>query len=362
MLTKEVWNKIDYLDHHPHIMQITGFPDLEDDEGGLNGFLIESNETVFPIGAGFDMGCGFRVIHIPRKWKEVRLELNFLHQCLTNGVSGFPIDINDINMIMDDPINWLNMREVIGKSPEYPLFEYDQERPTHLSLEEVSKNLVQIPSGNHFVEFRYVHSIEDTSFTNRYGIYEGDLMVFIHSGSDISIKRTFMRYFAMIHARLGLGNIKLNYNGYKVQVPLQTDLAQEFLADAERASRLAFANRSAITHIIAETLQSPVQVLLDNTHSSIRAVGNKVQHRHSVQTYMGFKGEDIAVIAGTASHDCVLVKRSGQYPFLNHGVGSGGDQEADSYFNIEEVLSHGSQLGWYHTVLRIHPWLAMRNN
>ncbi|GAA3334363.1 hypothetical protein GCM10020331_102020 [Ectobacillus funiculus] len=95
---------------------------------------------------------------------------------------------------------------------------------------------------------------------------------------------------------------------------------------------LLFANRSAITHIIAETLQSPVQVLLDNTHSSIRAVGNKVQHRHSVQTYMGFKGEDIAVIAGTASHDCVLVKRSGQYPFLNHGVGSGGDQEADSYF------------------------------
>ncbi|GAA3334361.1 hypothetical protein GCM10020331_102010 [Ectobacillus funiculus] len=51
------------------------------------------------------------------------------------------------------------------------------------------------PQETIFVEFRYVHSIEDTSFTNRYGIYEGDLMVFIHSGSDISIKRTFMRYF-----------------------------------------------------------------------------------------------------------------------------------------------------------------------
>ena len=138
------------------------------------------------------------------------------------------------------------------------------------------KALGTLGSGNHFLELQTVQSIEDS---NPHGLFEGQVVCMIHSGS-----RGLGHQVCTDHVR-GLEDKYRNrqgtwYNeewGFEIQdrqlaaAPIHSKEGQSYLDAMNGAANFAFANRSALTHRLRQTLAVEMDVearlLYDVSHN-----------------------------------------------------------------------------------------------
>jgi tRNA-splicing ligase RtcB len=150
------------------------------------------------------------------------------------------------------------------------------------ALERGRSQLGSIGSGNHFVEVDYVAEIYDEPVANALGLFPGQVIVTIHTGSrglgyqvcDDSIKtmqRATTKYGISIPDR------------QLCCAPLRSPEAHEYIGAMYSAANFAFANRQLITHWVRETfeqvLQRPPQELqLDVIYDVCHNIGKFETH------------------------------------------------------------------------------------
>ena len=138
------------------------------------------------------------------------------------------------------------------------------------------KALGTLGSGNHFLELQTVQSIEDK---NPHNLFEGQVVCMIHSGS-----RGLGHQVCTDHVR-GLEDKYRNRQGtwfndewgFEIQdrqlaaAPIHSREGQSYLDAMNGAANFAFANRSALTHRLRETLAVEMDVetrlLYDVSHN-----------------------------------------------------------------------------------------------
>ena len=140
-------------------------------------------------------------------------------------------------------------------------------------------------AGNHFVEVAEVREIYDQSVANVFGLWPGQMVLWIHSGSrglGHQVCDDHLRSFAKAdHAPAG-GDRQL------VAQPLAGELARSYLGAMAAAGNFAFANRQVLASLAVEAMQKALglgpsglgmSLVYDLAHNIAKLESHKVGDR-----------------------------------------------------------------------------------
>lgn len=308
----------------------------------------EQGGSISPGGVGFDINCGVRMVALDCSVDDIpNLDklagrLNGRIPSGGSGKGGLDINKQDLNEIISRGSNAMvdlgfAYDEDLKNIESNGALETDEgvsERAFNRGL----KALGTLGSGNHFLELQTVQSIEDS---NPHNLFENQVVCMIHSGS-----RGLGHQVCTDHVR-GLEEKYRNRNGvwhnddwgFEIQdrqlaaAPIHSREGQSYLDAMNGAANFAFANRSALTHRLRQTLAKELDVettlLYDVSHNIAKIedhnIGGKtctcVVHRKGATRAM--PNQPVLVPGDMGTGSWLLEGRKGNRAFSSscHGAG-----------------------------------------
>jgi hypothetical protein len=347
-------HKLSYLEHHPYLTgPLVTLPDFGDDGFGLNGLSFASQDVVFTMGAGKDVGCGFRVLRI----QKATLDALDLTSFITRTFKTFAQSVIS-------QTNTPSIKYIESLCNEGELL-FDRKRKSELPFEAMSRYFGQVAKGNHFIEFRF--ATENSSLFSK-----GDLLIHIHSGSGVDAEEAMLSY----HARFYPVDTPQDPNGYLAYRSTREDLAKNYLADATRLLHFAKANRAEIQEKLDNWLGAQTELILDTAHDRLDFEGDTIRYFKAAQTYAPYRDSFLAMIPTTISQNSYLVRQISPFPYVNHGVGDGElgspmsysnvltnfkDSSNRKFFDADSVMEIGIRNKWFEVITELSPWICIKN-
>lgn len=262
----------------PDVHEGYGFP-----IGCVAAFDIE-NGIVSPGGIGYDINCGVRLLISPLPLKEVQPHIERLAQLIYErvpagvGESG-PLTLSEkeLDRVLEEGVRWA-VEKGFGKPEDLQSIESEGCLPG-ADASAVSKTAKQrghdqlgtMGAGNHFVEVQYADQIYDRETAEKLGLFEGQVVILIHTGS-----RGLGHQVATDYIKLMLQNLKkwgIDLPDRELAcAPLNEPEAQRYLSAMNAAANFAFTNRQLITHWIRKAWKevfgnAHLQILYDVAHN-----------------------------------------------------------------------------------------------
>lgn len=374
-LTGQMLHKIDYLSNHNKVEEIYILPDFTDEQFSLSGIQFSSKDIIFPIASGWDIGCGYRLFNTNQKKEDLSFLKDSFDMLSKELTTPYSKKVNDSGNLFNDISNWLLEHEISSKS-KLDEFSSLKNYETLIDLNSVMNELGNIAPGNHFIEFREVHRILNKEKAEKLNIHQGDILIHIHSGAGLTVKHNLMKYFAKFYSQT-FGDVKLtlNFNGYLLNTPINSDLGRDFYNNALLSKFIAFANREYLTSNLKSKVPQ-LETILDVVHDDIKISDNVVSYQKGVQTFSNVNELEIAIIPGTISDSTFIIEKTGKVPFINHGVGEGdGGSKASfdqvitnlknpldrKYYSIQKIIDYGKLTELFEPIVELTPWLAIKN-
>ncbi len=246
----------------PDIHQGYGFP-----IGGVAATDPEEGGVVSPGGVGFDINCGVRLLASTLTADDVRPKIrdlvNQLFRDIPSGAGrkGFvQLSHEDLERVMVEGAGWM-VRNGYGEPGDLEHCEengaIDGADPSAVGDKPRKRGLAQVGtlgSGNHFLEVQYVEQVFDPEVAQRFGLYENEVVVLIHSGSrgfGHQVCTDYLRDMdpAMRRYKLELPDRQL------ACVPFNSPEGQAYLGAMRASANFAWANRQGITHFTREAFK-----------------------------------------------------------------------------------------------------------
>ena len=241
----------------PGILRGAAFPDLHPGRGVPVGAAFLSQELIYPVLIGNDIGCGMTLfatgvsLHKFKKDKLLRRLGSAPEENLQNAA-----------------------RNILAETGE--------------SAADPDSMLGTLGHGNHFAEFLSVEKIEDTENCEKLGIRKNDVLLLIHSGSR-AYGEAVWRDFAAKHGDKGIE-------------AESKDGAAYLTRHAELIDWASF-NRRLIARALAGMATCGLTELLNATHNSILPVGEgKFIHRKGASAVESGKPVIVAGSRGTYTY------------------------------------------------------------
>ncbi|MBN1940596.1 MAG: RtcB family protein [Candidatus Diapherotrites archaeon] len=232
--------------------------------GGVAAFDEKENGIVSPGGVGFDINCGVRLIRTNLKSSELKPKmkelLDKLFELVPAGVGGK----GKIRLSRDE------LGEMFGKGAEYAVArgygwkqdlkcteengKMENSDSAKVSDKAFTRGMPQagtLGSGNHFVEVQRVEEIFDEETAEKFGLFKGQAVVMLHSGSRGAGHQIATDYISVMLKAM---------EKYKISVPdkqlacapISSEEGQDYIKAMNCGTNYAFANRQAMTHWIRE--------------------------------------------------------------------------------------------------------------
>ncbi len=245
--------------------------------------------SISPGGVGFDINCGVRLLslditadQIPNL-KKLASRLRGRIPAGGSGKGGVSLSTTELdNVILQGAEAAVEMGLAYDedlKNIESGGLLQTEGNVSQRAKERGLKALGTLGSGNHFLELQTVERIEDD---NPHGLFEGQVLAMIHSGS-----RGFGHQVCTDHVR-SLESRYRNRDGMwhddewefvipdrqLAAAPIHSREGEEYLDAMNAAANYAFANRSALTHRLRKTLQ--VELGVDSEAKLLYDVGHNI--------------------------------------------------------------------------------------
>ena len=264
----EAWAMADW--HYGYGFPIGGVVATDVDAGELGG-------AVSPGGVGFDINCGVRFMALEATIDDVpnikKLAGRLAGRIPAGGSGKGGVDItkSDLQEILQGGASAaldlgyghdadLNHLESSG------ILETEEASVSQRAMERGLKSLGTLGSGNHFLELQTVGNVVDDETAKAWGLYEGQLVAMIHSGS-----RGLGHQVCTDHVR-ALESRYTSQNGRWVNeewgfslpdrqlasAPIHSKEGQAYLDAMNAAANFAFANRA----VLAERLRTVLRLEL----------------------------------------------------------------------------------------------------
>jgi len=240
----------------PDIHQGYGFP-----IGGVAAMDYEHG-VVSPGGVGFDINCGVRLVRTTLGESDVRPRLRELIDQIFHDVpcgaggSGFvKIGARDLERILVEGAGWMvkngygEERDVEFAEASGALEGADASAVSERARERGLPQLGTLGSGNHFLEVQYVEQVHDETAARAYGLWPGQVVVLIHSGSRGLGHQVCTDYVSTMNKSLAKYQITLPDRQLACG-PIRSEEGRQYLAAMCAAANFAWANRQAILHFL----------------------------------------------------------------------------------------------------------------
>ncbi|HXH51752.1 MAG TPA: RtcB family protein [Terriglobia bacterium] len=276
----------------PDIHQGYGFP-----IGGVAATDPDEGGVVSPGGVGFDINCGVRLLASTLTADDVRPKIrelvNQLFRDIPSGAGrkgSVQLSYQDLERIMVEGAGWM-VRNGYGEPGDLEHCEengaIDGADPSAVGDKPRKRGLAQVGtlgSGNHFLEVQYVEKVFEPEIAQRFGLYENEVVVLIHSGSrgfGHQVCTDYLRDMdpAMRRYKLELPDRQL------ACVPANSPEGQAYLGAMRASANFAWANRQGITHFTREAFKrifgqkETLRVVYDVCHNIAKLEWHRVNGR-----------------------------------------------------------------------------------
>ncbi|NJE01372.1 intein-containing RctB family protein [Thermococcus sp. JdF3] len=211
--------------------------------------------------------CGVRLIRMNLTEKEVRPRIKELVDTLFKNV---PSGLGSKGRVR---LHWTQLDDVLADGAKWAVdngygWKEDLEHleeggrmegadPNAVSQKAKQRGAPQLGSlgsGNHFLEVQVVDKIFDEEIAKAYGLFEGQVVVMVHTGSrglGHQVASDYLRIMEKANRKYGVPWPDREL----VSVPFQTEEGQRYFSAMKAAANFAWANRQMITHWVRESFE-----------------------------------------------------------------------------------------------------------
>ena len=260
----------------PGVARVLATPDIHIGYGVPIGAVVAAEDFISPAAVGYDINCGMRLITTSKDAEEVDLRslARQIHEVvpLGEGKSNIRLSRKGIQRILERGIAGLldSIEHEMRSFPDGEILrrlDLDEERAL---LERVERrgslpgNPGAVPDrakergqpqvgtlggGNHFIELQRVDRVDDEDIAQAWGIYPGQFVVMIHSGSrglGHEVGGHYMKAAKKYDQQHGIDVPNSNLS----ILPLDSRPGKDYLGAMNAAANYAFANRTMMAVLV----------------------------------------------------------------------------------------------------------------
>jgi len=235
--------------------------------GGVAAFDVEDG-VVSPGGVGYDINCGVRLLRSDLTADEVRPKIeqlaDELYRNVPSGVGSHRRDLKlsvaEERKVLTKGAAWA-VENGFGSSEDLAHIEdrgalpgADPNLLSDRALERGRNQLGTLGSGNHFLEIDQVEEIGDQQAANVLGLFPGQIVVSIHTGSRGLGYQVCDDHLKLMQRAAKKYGIELP-DRQLCCAPLTSPEGQQYLAAMAAAANFAFANRQLIAAWVRESFE-----------------------------------------------------------------------------------------------------------
>jgi tRNA-splicing ligase RtcB len=256
----------------PTVRQVLATPDIHVGYGVPIGCVIATQDVVIPAAVGYDINCGMRVLATDRLAKEVDAALlarSIRRDIpLGEGKRNIPMDRREFLEVLargvpalsqvkhrDHPA-WDHLEpnrqaQELARIEEAGSMKGDPGALSARAIERGQNQLGTLGGGNHFIELQEVVRIEDADIAAAWGLFEGQLLVMIHSGSRGFGHQVGEEYMALARSRK---YDEPHPSSELCYMPVDSTEGRRYLGAMHAGANLAFANRHLMAALVRKNL------------------------------------------------------------------------------------------------------------
>jgi tRNA-splicing ligase RtcB len=228
--------------------------------GGVAAFDAKEGGVVSPGGIGFDINCGVRLIRTNLSAQEIKPKVRELIDVLFNLV---PAGVGEKGKIK---LNEAQLRELLQHGARWAVengygWEKDLKHieengemkganPAKVSQKALQRGMPQsgtLGSGNHFLEIQRVEQVFDEKIAKKFGLFQGQAVVMLHSGSRGCGHQIATDYIDVMLNAMQKYGISVP-DRQLACAPIESKEGQDYLQAMNCGVNYAFANRQAMMH------------------------------------------------------------------------------------------------------------------
>ena len=239
--------------------------------GGVAAFDTKDG-IVSPGGVGYDINCGCRLMTTALSAHEIRPSIRELISALFRNIptgvgSSGPLKLSkkDEQQVARKGAAWAIENGYgdpndLERTEDYGTMKgADPSVISDRALKRGSDQLGTLGSGNHFLELQVVEKIYDEKVARAFGLFEGQVTIFIHSGSRGFGHQICDDFLKEMARHIDSQRIKLP-DRQLACAPISSDLGQRYLAAMACAANYAWANRQILMHWCRETFMKTLSI------------------------------------------------------------------------------------------------------
>ena len=275
----------------PSVRHALGMPDMHQGYGVPIGAVVGLKDVVVPAAVGYDINCGMRIILTPFEHKDaarhidelahsirrdvplgegkknISLKMDKFIKLLEGGVRAF-LETDTGNLRLEEARCREEEEQDIRRIEDNGSMAGDVSAVSSKALERGQKQLGTLGGGNHFIEVQRVERIFDEDVANRFGLWQNQITVMIHSGSR-GLGHQVGGDYIKVAKRL---NADRSPNNYLCFLDADSAEGKKYIKAMFAAANFAFVNRqimaafvrSAIRHIFGNV---ELPILYDVPHN-----------------------------------------------------------------------------------------------
>ncbi|HQG31559.1 MAG TPA: RtcB family protein [Deltaproteobacteria bacterium] len=236
--------------------------------GGVAAFSLEEG-IISPGGVGYDINCGIRCIRTNLTSKSVSPVLGnllaLLYSTVPSGVGSstksFRVDRKEFRKILEGGSKWA-LRQGLASNGDLEAHEdrgciegADPDAVSERAIERGMPQLGTLGSGNHFLEIDAVDKIYDEGTAEKFGLFEGQILVLVHTGSRGLGHQICDDYVHSMLASASRFGIDLP-DRQLACAPVSSREGRDYFGAMASAANFAFANRQIITHLVRQAFEA----------------------------------------------------------------------------------------------------------
>jgi tRNA-splicing ligase RtcB len=234
--------------------------------GGVAAFRLQDG-VISPGGVGYDIACGVRLIRTDLSFSEVKETVPALVHELSRSIPAgvgrrgeLRLNHDEMDAVLTKGVPWIVSRGY-GWPEDIESIEdggvQEGADPSLISARARERGGSQpgtLGAGNHFAEVQRVERIFDAAAADAFGIFEGQLVVMLHSGSRGLGHQVCTDYIKVMAGAAARAGIYLP-DRQLACAPIESSEGRDYYAAMAGAANFARVNRQVMTHDVRESFE-----------------------------------------------------------------------------------------------------------